>query len=396
MPKFNAEKISKLKKIDRLFKALYLNPKNKKHYPPINKSDVSEIALMGIWLIGDTIMHIPVLNVIKNNFPNARVTVVCEKQTEVILRSQNLINEFVIIKTPWVVPTDYSLKSLTKFFSSIRLVNRKRYDVAIEFRGDWRSILYMNFINSQRKVSYNYSGGDYMLTDVINPNEDIKNLTAESLYLLKQIGCTFSESDRIPRLKLTSADYDYLSAFSLNNKLSGNFIIGIHPGTTQEVKRWDENKYSELIIKLSNTFDNCCFIIYEGPNERNTVSTIESVLNNHKINFLVVNKSLREYVLLISLSQVLICNDSGAAHIAGAYSIPVVVIFGNRGPEFVVPYGSTQQAIISHELECKPCLKTYCILGTKLCLTGVSVEEVFIKTYDIINAVLKPNSIPNL
>lgn len=385
MSKFNKEKIAKLKKVDKLFRTLYFFPKNKKQYKPVVKSDVKEILLIGIWLIGDTIMHLPVIKILKKNYPNARITIACEKQSEIILKTQNLVDNFILFKCPWVVPVNYSLKSLTAFFFSANIANRIKYDLAFEFRGDWRSILYMNFIKSERKISYNYSGGEYMITDDINPDTSIENLTQESLYLLKSFGCSYEESDVAPRLKLSKTDNEYIRDFKIAEGLEGKFIIGIHPGTTQIVKRWDEQNYAALIIKLAEANKNAFFILYEGPNERNTISSIQLVLDEKKVNYLVINKTLPEYILLISLAKIMICNDSGAAHIAGAFNIPLVVIFGSRGPEFVYPYGSKKQVLISHDLECKPCLNNYCKLGTKLCLTGISVDEVFYKTIDIMN-----------
>ena len=112
MSKFNQKKINLLKKVDQLFRMLYFFPKSKKQYQPVVKTDVKEILLVGIWLIGDTIMHLSVINIIKKNYPNAKITIVCEKQSEIILRTQNLVDNFIIFKCPWVVPVNYSLKSL--------------------------------------------------------------------------------------------------------------------------------------------------------------------------------------------------------------------------------------------------------------------------------------------
>jgi lipopolysaccharide heptosyltransferase II len=389
MSKFNEKKINRLKKVDWFFRSVYLFPKNKRKYSPVNKTEVKEILLIGIWLIGDTIMHLPVINIIKKNYPNARITIVCEKQSEIILRTQNLVDNFIIFKCPWVVPVNYSLKSLAAFFLSARTANRTRYDLAFEFRGDWRSILYMNFINAARKVSYNYSGGEYMLTDAIIPDESIENLTQESLYLLKQFGCSYQERDVFPRLILNSADKEYLVNFKTENGLWKKNIIGVHPGTTQIVKRWNEKNYSDLIVKLAEKYNDRVFLLFEGPNERTTVAAIEKELSAKGVEYRVVNRTLREYVLLISLCEIMICNDSGAAHIAGSYEIPVVVIFGSRGPGFVFPYGSKHQEMISHDLECKPCFNTYCKLGTILCLKGITVGEVFNKTCNILNLLNK-------
>lgn len=389
MPKnFNTEKIAKLKNIDRFLKAVYLSPKNAKTYPPIVKKDVLEIFVIGFFLIGDTIIYLPALKTLKRNFPNARITIVCEKPCEIILKNQGLIDEFVIVKCPWLAPVDWSKKNIFRFFSSIKTINRKNYDLAIDFRGDWRNIFFMNFVKATRKVGYNASGGDYMLTDSFAPKDNIDHFIEESFHLLEQIGCYFYDDDKLPVLKMTDADKEFADNFKINHNLQDKFIIGVHPGTTQEVKRWDETKYAELIIRLSFNYSNSAFVLYEGPGERETVSKIENLLKaNGIIDYVVVKRSLHDYIVLISICSLMICNDSGAAHIAAAYGIPNLVIFGNVDPKFVIPYGAKLSRVISHELECKPCNQSFCKFGTNACIVGVTEEDVYNPAINIINQI---------
>lgn len=384
MPTFNLQKIAKLKKIDRIFKAFYFFPKNKKVYPPLNKEEVSTLVILGFLLIGDTIMYLPALRIIRKNFPNAKITLICEKAVKTILDQQGLIDDFVIIKCPWIAPVNYSFKNLLNFFSAIKLVNQTKHDLAIDFRGDWRNIFYMNFISARRKVSYNFTGGEYMLTDVVKPNESIVHFTEESLFFLKQLGCNYNDADRLPALVLSPADKSYVESFKLKNNLHEKLVIGVHPGTSQEVKRWDEQKYTELILKLAADNANATFIIYEGPNERSTVAHIENELKQNGVGYIIINKTLHEYILMLSVCDIVICNDSGAAHIASAFAIPTVVIFGNVDPQYVIPYGADIRRIISHQMECKPCYQSFCKFGHNLCIKSVGVDEVYQGVADII------------
>nr|WP_294943010.1 glycosyltransferase family 9 protein [uncultured Mucilaginibacter sp.] len=384
MPTFNLQKTEKLKKIDRIFKAFYLFPKNKKAYPPLKKDELFNLVILGFLLIGDTIMYLPALRIIRKNFPNAKITLVCEKAVRTILEEQGLIDDFVIIKCPWIAPVNYSLKNLYNFFSAIRLINRKKYDLAIDFRGDWRNIFYLNFISAKRKASYNFTGGEYMLTDIVTPNSSIVHFTEESLYFLQQLGCEFTDAERLPSLTVSAADNIYTENFKIQNNLNGKLVIGVHPGTSQEVKRWDEQKYSELMIKLAAVNTDAAFIIYEGPNERNTVAQIENELKANNVDYVIVNKTLHEYILMLSICDIVICNDSGAAHIASAFAIPTVVIFGNVDPQYVIPYGADIRRIISHQMECKPCYQSFCKFGHNLCIKSVGVDEVYNGVMEIV------------
>ena len=198
MPNFNKEKTEKLKKIDNILRIFF---RKKDTIESIDKDKISSVFLICFFLIGDTFMYLPVLRTIRKNFPKAKITIACSAPVQMILQDQNIIDEFVVVNCPWITMTKKKLKDWALFFKSAKEINKnKKFDLAIDFRGDWRNIFYMNFINAERKISYNYTGGEYMLTDVVNSNHFCDHYTDEAFYMIEQIGCKFSEKDKIPEL----------------------------------------------------------------------------------------------------------------------------------------------------------------------------------------------------
>lgn len=382
MGQFNKEKLQKLRRVDSLFRSIYFFPKNKRQYASIVDESNRSIVIMGMMMIGDTIMALPSLRVIRRNFPSAHITLAGGDAVKTIVEGQGVVDDFVTIKSPWL-HNDYSFKNVYSFIKGLFRINRRKYDLAIEFKGDWRNIFYMNFIRSKRKVSFNLTGGEYMLTDVISPDDTITHYIEEWLYLLRKIGLDVKDNEHIPHLSLTESDKSYIYKFKEENRLQNRTVIGVHPGASQDVKKWDEAKYAELIIELSKIHKDCTFLIYQGPSEENSVKRVEVALADRNVHYIVVSKKLKEYVLLISICQLMICNDSGAAHIAGAFSIPTVIIFGNVDPQYVTPYGSIRKRVISHDLVCKPCYQSICKYGTNQCIRDVSLAEVFRATIEI-------------
>ncbi|MFW0714229.1 glycosyltransferase family 9 protein [Pedobacter sp. N23S346] len=375
-----------MKKIDNFFKLLYFSPKNRIVQPKVVKEDVANIIIIGMMMIGDTIMMLPALTVLRRNFPNAKISIVCGNHVKVILENQNLVDNFFITESPWQAKKK-SFNLIFNFISGIFNLNKIHYDLAIDFRGDWRNIFFMNFIKSKRKVSFNYSGGEYMLTDIIEPNPEIESYSDEWLYFLNQLGCDIYDYEKKPVLHLNQKDLAYRDDFSKANDLKDYVIIGLHPGASQRIKEWDVKKYAELILRVSSTAGKFKFLIFEGPGERNTVMQLEEILGNNEVNYLVINKKLNEYVLLISICSIVICNDSSAAHIAGAFSVPTVEIFGNVDPRFVTPKGARILRIVSHNLECKPCHKSFCKLGTSACIKEIEVQEVYQPVLEILSEI---------
>lgn len=85
--------------------------------------------------------------------------------------------------------------------------------------------------------------------------------------------------------------------------------------------------------------------------------------------------SLLDVVDLISLSEILICNDSGLMHVSAALETKTIAMFGSTTDEFTPPLSSNSQTF-SKSLECRPCFKRSCPLGHLDCLKKISPQEV--------------------
>lgn len=376
MPSFNQNKIKKLYLIDKIFKSFYFHPKNRGERLDLKSKDIRRIAIVGFFLIGDTIMYLPLLRVVRRNFPDAHISLICTKATELILKDQNIANRFIIVNCPWIAPFDKSIKNIFGFISKLREVNSLKYDLVIEPRGDWRNILYANYINAPEKASYNFYGGEYMLTCAVRPNPEIFHFTEEALYLLSQLGMDVQQADVIPELIPSQQSLKIQQDLIDNLGLRGKTIIGLHPGASQAIKQWDSGKYASLIVDLEKKYENAHFLIFEGPGESEIIAYLEGELAN-KFPKTIIKKSLAEYIAIIGMCNVMICNDSGAAHIAAAQSIPTVIIFGNVDPKYVTPKSSKPVRVVSEELDCKPCFSSSCPLGTNECIKKVNCMDVY-------------------
>lgn len=382
MPQFNQDKLKKLKKIDK-FLSFFLPNRTQKDRYAANVDD-KEIIIIAFFLIGDTIMFLPALHTIRKNYPHSRITLVCTKVVQILLHQQGIIDEFIIVDCPWIAPFNKSKINIVRFFSKIYKINKKKYDICIDFRGDWRNIFYMNFIKSARKISYSSSGGEYMLTDPIIPNSNIVHYTEEGLYLLHQLGMKIEDDCKFPKLYLSDSDKKMIESFKANELLESKLIVGLHPGVSAsaDARKWDEEKFTNLIKGIHKSDKNIAFVVFEGPNERETVEYIRRELGD-EIQVVFIKESLQRYITLLNACDIIICNDSGAGHLASAFGTPTIVIFGKADPNAVRPLRDSTY-IISYELECKPCNQHICPLGTNECIKSITTEEVLSVALEIL------------
>lgn len=89
--------------------------------------------------------------------------------------------------------------------------------------------------------------------------------------------------------------------------------------------------------------------------------------------------SLLDAMALIAGSRGVVSNDSGLMHVAAAFGVPQVAVFGSTSPEHTPPLNPAARVIWLKDelqLDCAPCFDRVCRFGHTRCLTGVSPERV--------------------
>ena len=93
--------------------------------------------------------------------------------------------------------------------------------------------------------------------------------------------------------------------------------------------------------------------------------------------------SLIDAMALIAAARGVVSNDSGLMHVAAAFGVPQVAVFGSTSPEHTPPLNARAQVVWLREelkekfqLNCMPCFERTCRFGHTLCLTEVSAARV--------------------
>lgn len=93
--------------------------------------------------------------------------------------------------------------------------------------------------------------------------------------------------------------------------------------------------------------------------------------------------SLMEAFALIAAAGHVVSNDSGLMHVAAAFGVPQVALFGSSSPLHTPPLNSRAQVVwlkqdpgYTPPLDCAPCFERECPLGHFRCLNDVSAERI--------------------
>ena len=292
------------------------------------------------WM-GDTVMATPAITNLISHFKYPEITLIGSSISTELLKNYNYVNKIIKLD-----------KNFFTIFKTIR--DHDNFDVFISFRGSFRSSLLKIFVKSKQKYQFDkkkYDNG-HMVTrynDFINDCIGTYNEPGK-LFLKTQLN--FKED------KLTK-------------------ILGINPGASYgEAKRWYPKKFGKVAVDLSKHYD---IVILGGPNEKEIADHVEECLiNNNVKNYrnLAAKTSISELVAEINNFDLLITGDSGALHIAAAFEIPTVSIFGPTKNEETSQWMNEKNIIIKKNLDCQPCMKRVCPLKHHKCMNLISEKDV--------------------
>lgn len=133
--------------------------------------------------------------------------------------------------------------------------------------------------------------------------------------------------------------------------------IAVAIGAQFATKRMPAEKMVEVLSGISLPI-----VIVGGPGDREEADKIKKLLPNQSVNNTCGGLSIHESAQVVKDAQLLITNDTGMMHIAAAFELPIVSIWGNTVPDFgMYPYRPQAPNSYSiHEvkdLKCRPCSK---------------------------------------
>lgn len=89
--------------------------------------------------------------------------------------------------------------------------------------------------------------------------------------------------------------------------------------------------------------------------------------------------ALLEAMVLIGAARGMVSNDSGLMHVAAAFGLPQVAVFGSTSPEHTPPLNPRARVLWLKDelgLPCMPCFERTCRFGHYRCLSGVGAARV--------------------
>ncbi|MCX5706298.1 MAG: lipopolysaccharide heptosyltransferase II [Candidatus Omnitrophica bacterium] len=319
-----------------------------------------KILFMTLSNIGDAVLTLPVLDILRENFPEAKITVICGVRPKEIFEGNPAFHKLV------VYDKHRGLKEKLKLFNELR---KERYDLIVDLRNSLLSRILL---------------ARYRTSVFVGFPKTIKHMWARHLYRIQNPKLKIKSYEPLKKsFYIRQEDQESINQVLKENSISEtDKIIVIAPGARSHTKRWEKEKFSELVTILNKGFQ--AKIILVGDKEDAEINKYIAKNAGSPVLDFSGRTSLAELAVLLKKSKLLVSNDSATLHIASYFDTPVVAIFGITDDEKYGPW-SKNNAVVKKEIFCRPCEKAQCRFGTLECMSLVKVGDVLREARNLLN-----------
>lgn len=342
------------------------------------KKGYNNILVFNTAFLGDAILTTPLLRALKVLYPDSKVTFIVKKGYEPLFLGLGFVDNIIGYDKSG---SDKGISATIKFAKKLK---KFRFDLVLDLHLSLRSSFICKLLGGYI-IGYEEASLSWLFNARVRRMFSVKGSPFHEVERTLNILEPLLENFSLEEIKKAGGRLTVALDSSLQERASAYFkivsgdkkVVGFAPGSIWKTKCYPPARYAEVANRLYlEGFDIALF----GSNaDREQVEEMKSNLEVPYYDF-AYKTNLLELSTLISLMSILICNDSGAMHVAVANNIPAVAIFGATIKQLgFSPYDDKSIVVECADLKCRPCGKhggRTCPKGHFKCMNDISSESV--------------------
>ncbi len=360
----------------------------------LKQNPPQKVLVINIFGIGDVLFTTPFISNLKANFPNVKVSYLCNQRSKPVLENYRKLDKIFVYERDYFLAT-WKKSKLTFFKEGKKLfdlIKQEKFDTVFDFSLNSTVDIAMWLIGIKRRIGLNYRNRSRLLTKkYLLEAFESKHVAEYYLDILRDLGLKIHtqalEMDIAFNDEKWADDFLKSGGFSTNKQL-----IGILPGggaswgKEARYRRWDPEKFGKLLDKLIEK-PNTQIILFGDKKEADLCQKLLEQREKHII-AAYGKTTLSQLSALFKRCRLLVLNDGGPLHVASASGTKTVSIFGPVDDIVYGPYGdSASHRVVKKNFLCSPCYRRFRMTDCThiSCLEAVSVDDVWQTVKEALN-----------
>lgn len=343
------------------------------------------LIIMPTW-VGDVVMTTPTLRALRALLPDTHITALVKANVRPLLDSCPYVDRIVTIR-----PHRRGMKD-GKRKGSINLARHLalgKFDTAILMPNSFRTALLARMAGIPRRIGYDRDGRGFLLTDRLLPRRvpgKFVPVSTRDYYL--GIPRYLGAHDPSHHMELFTRPEDDAKADALlknagHDVNSNQKLIIVNPGANYgDAKIWYADRFAQVADRAVNELG-ATVAVSGAPKEKKILEELFGAAKTKLIDLPSLGMDLTLLKSVIKRADAMVTNDTGPRHIAAAFDVPVVTIFGPTDPKWS-EIDFTHERQVRVDVFCGPCQKKHCPLDHR-CMKLVESDMVFDRLAELIN-----------
>jgi heptosyltransferase II len=341
----------------------------------MNRDTIKRILVRGPNWLGDAVMCEPALRGLRSLFPDAQIALLVKPAVADLFAGHPALTRVL------TYDSEGPHAGLSGKWALAGQLRRQSFDLAVLFQNAFEAAFLAFLAGVPRRYGYATDGRNLLLSDPVAVPDRRTPVHQVHYYwdVLGPLGLTGDPS--APELVVFPEEEQTMARrFEQGGLTATDVVVGINPGSTYGgAKRWLPERYAEVTERLCRTIresreQHVAVVIFGAKGEERLGQDIAAHLSFPSL-VLSGATTIRELMAAVKRCAMLLTNDTGPMHIASAFQVPVVAIFGPTDWRTTSPFGRAHK-IVRQPVDCAPCLLRECPIDHR-CMTRVTVDQVY-------------------
>jgi ADP-heptose:LPS heptosyltransferase len=319
-------------------------------------------------------MTTPALKALRGNPARRRITLLTSPAGASVSSLVPEVDEVITYDAPWMKATAPRADP-SPDVAIVRELSRREFDAAVIFtvysQSAFPAALLCHLAGIPVRLAHAREKPYGLLTDwlpEIEPQRIVRHEVQRQLDLVSSVGCTVADTRLSVRVPATAGAAVREKLRAEGFEPQGPWAV-VHPGATAPSRRYPPESFRAASHRLADLGWGLAFT--GGAAEMEVVESARAGVPS--VSF-AGRLGLGELAALLEMAPVLIANNSGPVHLAGAVGTPVVDLYALTNPQHT-PWGVPHR-VLSHDVPCRWCYASVCPMGHHDCLERVLPDDV--------------------
>jgi len=294
------------------------------------------ILLIRLKSIGDVVLTLPAVHVVRDNFPAAKITFLTSRENAVLLEGFGEVDDVIMLDRA-ALRGPNPLRIAGEFFGLLHRLRARKFDLAVDFQGYGETAWLARITGAAQRWSGVHNNYRRWAYTVAGPRVEKMHPTAGYLQLLKDCGLKIGPVQNqflLPSAALAAAQ----QFFAQQNISPGQTVLFIQPFTSSPHKDWPLENF--LAVARHFRAQGGVVIFGGGPSDRDRLKPAQAA------GFPVAaGQPLLVMGGLMKLSRLIIGGDTGVVHLAVAMGNRVIMLMHRMDSGAPTPFGHDDWAV---------------------------------------------------